>query len=320
MTTSEAAPARSEPSALHVEGLVKRYGDTVAVDGLSLDVPRGRVLALLGPNGAGKTTTVEVCEGFLRPDAGTVRVLGLDPAVDRQQVRNRIGMMLQGGGAYPAAGAREMLHLVASYYADPLDPQWLLEQLGMVEHARTPYRRLSGGQQQRLSLACAIVGRPELVFLDEPTAGLDAQARRAVWDLVRALRRDGAGVVLTTHLMDEAAALADEVVIVDRGRQVAAGTPAELSELGADEGVTVSASATLDPGALAALAADIGSDYHVVPQGTPGVTEVRGPVTPALLTALCAAYERAGVQIYSLARSARTLEEVFLDLTGRDVR
>ena len=317
MTTSEAAHSRTEQSALRVEGLVKRFGDTVAVDGLDLDVPRGRVLALLGPNGAGKTTTVEVCEGFLKPDAGTVRVLGLDPVADRQRVRNRIGMMLQGGGAYPAAGAREMLRLVASYYADPLDPQWLLEQLGMVDHARTPYRRLSGGQQQRLSLACAIVGRPELVFLDEPTAGMDAQARHAVWDLVRALRRDGAGVVLTTHLMDEAAALADEVVIVDRGRRVASGSPAELSALGADEGVTVTSSAPLDP---SVLAAELGQGYHVVTQAGAGVTEVRGPVTPALMTALCAAHERAGIQIDSLARSARTLEEVFLDLTGRDVR
>ena len=311
MTTIDDAPA------LRVTGLVKRYGDAVAVDRLDLEVPRGRVLALLGPNGAGKTTTVEVCEGFLRPDEGEVRVLGLDPVADRQRVRNRIGMMLQGGGAYPAAGAREMLSLVASYYADPLDPEWLLTGLGLGEHARTPYRRLSGGQQQRLSLACAIVGRPELVFLDEPTAGLDAQSRHAVWDLVRALRADGAGVVLTTHLMDEAAALADEVVIVDHGRRVAAGTPEELSTRGTTEGVTVTAERALDPGDLASA---LGDGYRVVPGEDPRTLEVDGPVTPALMTSLCAAHERAGVQILSLARSARSLEEVFLDLTGRDLR
>ncbi|MBB0991591.1 ABC transporter ATP-binding protein, partial [Dietzia sp. SLG510A3-30A2] len=207
----------TDTPALHVEGLVKRFGATTAVAGLDLRLERGQVMALLGPNGAGKTTTVEICEGFARPDAGTVRVLGLDPVIDRQRVRSRIGMMLQGGGSYPAARVGEMLRLVASYYADPLDPDWLLGELGLTEHVRTPYRRLSGGQQQRLSLAIAVIGRPELVFLDEPTAGLDAQSRRAVWDLVHALRRDGAAVLLTTHLMDEAASLADEVVIVDHG-------------------------------------------------------------------------------------------------------
>ena len=311
MTRSEEVPA------LRVEGLVKRFGSAVAVDGLDLVLPRGCVMALLGPNGAGKTTTVEVCEGFLRADEGTVSVLGMDPVADRRRVRTRIGMMLQGGGAYPAAGARSMLRLVASYYADPLDPDWLLEELGLAAHASTPYRRLSGGQQQRLSLACAVIGRPELVFLDEPTAGLDAQSRRAVWDLVRALRRDGAGVVLTTHLMDEAATLADEVVIIDRGRRIASGSPGELEELGSPEGVSVSAERAMP---AERLAADLGDGYRVATGTSPEALDVLGPVTPELMTRLCAAYEREGIQLTSLSRRARTLEEVFLDLTGRDLR
>ncbi|EFV93381.1 putative ABC transporter ATP-binding protein [Dietzia cinnamea P4] len=311
MTSSTDSPA------LHVEGLVKRFGATTAVAGLDLRLDRGQVMALLGPNGAGKTTTVEICEGFVRPDAGTVRVLGLDPLTDRQRVRSRIGMMLQGGGAYPAARVGEMLHLVASYYADPLDPDWLLGELGLSDHVRTPYRRLSGGQQQRLSLAIAVVGRPELVFLDEPTAGLDAQSRRAVWDLVHALRRDGAAVLLTTHLMDEAASLADEVVIVDHGRRVASGSPAELERAGTAEGVTLVVDGEVSP----SLLADVLGDEHTVAEGTAaGVLEVHGPVSPGLMTAMCAALERADVQLTSLATRTRSLEEVFLDLTGRELR
>ena len=303
--------------ALHVEGLVKRFGDTTAVAGIDLRLERGQVMALLGPNGAGKTTTVEVCEGFLRPDEGAVRVLGNDPVADRREVRSRIGMMLQGGGAYPSARLGEMVRLVASYYADPLDPDWLIEQLGLRDHVRTPYRRLSGGQQQRLSLAVAVIGRPELVFLDEPTAGLDAQSRRAVWDLVRALRRDGAAVLLTTHLMDEAAALADEVVIIDHGRRVASGTPAELERAGTSEGVTLVVEGEASPSLLVGA---LGEDHTVTTGSAAGVLEVHGPVSPELMTTLCAALERAGVQLTSLATRTRSLEEVFLDLTGRELR
>ncbi|MDT7759228.1 MAG: type transport system ATP-binding protein, partial [Mycobacterium sp.] len=219
---------------VRLRGVTKRYGSTVAVDGLDLEVGRAEVLALLGPNGAGKTTTVEMCEGFLRPDSGTIEILGFDPVADNARLRERIGVMLQGGGGYPAARAGELLNLVAAYSANPLDPKWLMDILGLNEAGRTTYRRLSGGQQQRLALACAVVGRPELVFLDEPTAGMDAHARIVVWELIDGLRRDGVTVVLTTHQLTEAEQLADHLVIIDHGVAVAAGTPAELMGRGAE--------------------------------------------------------------------------------------
>lgn len=221
-------------SVVQVSGLVKRYGSKTAVDGLDLRVAAGTVTAVLGPNGAGKTTTIEICEGYRRPDAGTVRVLGLDPVTEAERLRPRIGVMLQSGGVYSGARAEEMLRHMAKLHAHPLDVPALIERLGLESCGRTTYRRLSGGQQQRLALAMAVVGRPELVFLDEPTAGLDPQARRATWDLVRELRADGVSVVLTTHFMDEAEELADDVAIVDAGKVVAQGSPEALCRGGAE--------------------------------------------------------------------------------------
>ncbi|MFI5066564.1 MAG: ABC transporter ATP-binding protein, partial [Streptosporangiales bacterium] len=190
--------------AVEISNLVKCYGRVAAVSGLSLQAARGAVTAILGPNGAGKTTTIEVCEGYRRADEGTVRVLGLDPARDAGRLRPRVGVMLQSGGIPTSARPAEYLRVLAAFYAHPLDPGMLLERLGLTGSLRTTFRRLSGGQQQRLSLAAAVIGRPELVFLDEPTAGLDPQARLATWELISGLRSSGASVILTTHYMEEA--------------------------------------------------------------------------------------------------------------------
>ncbi len=304
------------PTPVRLRGVSKRYGSVPAVSNLDLDVQRAEVFALLGPNGAGKTTTVEMCEGFVRPDAGTIEVLGLDPTSDTARVRERIGVMLQGGGGYPAARAGEMLDLVASYAARPLDPAWLLDTLGLNDVARTTYRRLSGGQQQRLALACAIVGRPELVFLDEPTAGMDAHARLVVWELIDALRRDGVTVVLTTHQLKEAEELADRIVIIDRGSPVAAGTPAELMRNGAEDQLRFTAPRKLD---LALLVSALPEGYRAT-EPTPGEYLVEGKVDPQVLATVTAWCARLNILANDLRVEQRSLEDVFLDLTGKELR
>ncbi|WP_121392391.1 ABC transporter ATP-binding protein [Actinokineospora cianjurensis] len=303
--------------AVEVSDLVKSYGSTTAVDGVGFRMAHGSVLALLGPNGAGKTTTVEICEGFLRPDSGAVRVLGLDPAADGSRLRPRIGVMPQGGGAYPGVRAGEMLRLVAACAANPLDPAWLIDVLGLSGCARTPYKRLSGGQQQRLSLACALVGRPELLFLDEPTAGMDPQARRLVWELVAALRVDGASVLLTTHLMEEAEALADHVVIIDGGRVVAEGSPAQLTEEHpAAQALRFRARSGMDTGLLVAAL----PEGCLVSEPSPGGYLVTGTVDPQVVSTVTAWCAQQGVLAEELRVGRRSLEDVFLDLTGRELR
>jgi ABC-2 type transport system ATP-binding protein len=304
-------------AAVEIAGLVKRYGTTTAVDGLDLRMSRGRLLALLGPNGAGKTTTVEICEGFLKPDSGTVRVLGLDPIREGAALRPRIGVMPQGGGAYPGVRAEEMLRLVAACAANPLDPAWLLGVLGLDSARRTPFKRLSGGQQQRLSLACALVGRPELVFLDEPTAGMDPQARRLVWELLGALRTDGVSVLLTTHLMEEAEALADDVVIVDGGKVIAEGSPRSLTAENSDVAqLRFKARAKLDTALLAAAL----PEGYLVRESAPGEYRVEGSVDPQVVSTVTAWCAQQGVLAEELHVGRRDLEEVFLELTGRELR
>ncbi|MFZ0832873.1 MAG: ABC transporter ATP-binding protein [Mycobacterium sp.] len=302
--------------AVRLRGVCKRYGSTTAVSGLDLDVERAEVFALLGPNGAGKTTTVEMCEGFTRPDAGTVEVLGMDPVVDNARVRERIGVMLQGGGGYPAARAGEMLDLVAAYAANPLDPDWLMDTLGLTDVARVTYRRLSGGQQQRLALACALVGRPELVFLDEPTAGLDAHARLVVWELIAALRRDGVTVVLTTHQLTEAEELADRLVIMDRGVAVATGTPAEIMRNGAQNQLRFSAPPMLD---LSLLSAALPEGYKAA-EVSSGQYLVEGSINPQVLAIVTSWCARLDALATDMRVERRSLEDVFLELTGREVR
>jgi ABC-2 type transport system ATP-binding protein len=305
----------SAAAAVEVHDLVKSYGARRAVDGLSLTVERGTLLALLGPNGAGKTTTIEICEGFRRPDSGTVRVLGLPP--ESAELRPRVGVMLQDGvGGYREAKALELLVLFAAYAAHPLDPGDLLALVGLSDVAATSVKRLSGGQQQRLSLALALVARPELVFLDEPTAGMDPQARRVTWELIRQLRADGVSVVLTTHFLDEAEQLADTVIVIDAGRIVAQGTPAELTRAGAEGQIRFRARPGLRLDSLVAA----------MPTGTTAIEPeighylVSGDVTPQLLATLTAWCADEGVLAENLSVERRTLEDVFLEVTGRELR
>ena len=297
-----------------------RYGRgkaaVTAVDGLSLTVAQGSVTAVLGPNGAGKTTTMETCEGYRRPTRGRVSVLGLDPVTERRALMPRVGVMLQEGGAWSGARAMEMLRYVARLHANPLDVDLLVQRLDLAGCGRTPYRRLSGGEKQRLALAMALVGRPELVILDEPTAGLDPLARRATWELVEELRRDGLSLVLTTHHMEEAERLADQVYVIDRGRVIAAGSPSELTSRGAANTLRFRGPMGLDLRSLLAALPD-GSGVR---EPAPGSYLVLGKIDPHLLatvTAWCAAH---GVLADDLAVERHTLEDVFLELTGRELR
>ena len=227
MTTRE---FRHLEVALEVDGITVRFGPTAALDGLRLRARRGRLTAILGPNGAGKTTLLRCCTGLLRPDSGTVTVLGR-PAGTADNCA-RVGLMPQSTGAWSGIKAAELLNYLASLYARPHDVGALIERCELTEFAHLPYRRLSGGQQQAVNLAGALIGRPELVFLDEPTAGMDPHARRGTWRLLEELRASGTSIVLTTHAMDEAQVLADQVYILDRGRVTVAGTVPELTRDG----------------------------------------------------------------------------------------
>jgi ABC-2 type transport system ATP-binding protein len=308
---------RTAAPAVEISGMVKRYGPVTAIDGLTLTARRGEVTAILGPNGAGKTTAIEVCEGYRAADSGTVRVLGLDPARDAAALRPRVGVMLQAGGIPPAVPAGEYLRTLSRFHMKPHDPAWLLDIVGLSGSAKVPYKRLSGGQQQRLSLAAAVLGRPELVFLDEPTAGMDPQARHATWDLVAALRSDGVGVILTTHFMDEAERLADHVIIIDHGRAVADGPPAQLT--GSAGQLRFRAVAGLDiESLLTALPAE--SAAKESPAGHYLIEVPGGVIEPALLAAVTAWCADRGVLPSSLQIESRTLEDVFLELTGQELR
>jgi ABC-2 type transport system ATP-binding protein len=306
----------SNAPAVEISGLVKRYGQVTAVDGLTVSARAGTVTAILGPNGAGKTSTIEICEGYRHADGGTVRVLGLDPARDAARLRPKVGVMLQSGGIPQAIPAGEYLRLVSKFHASPISPAALLETVGLTSVARTPYKRLSGGQQQRLSLAAAVIGRPELVFLDEPTAGMDPQARHATWDLVSTLRSSGVSVILTTHVMEEAERLADDVAIIDHGRLVASGSPAELT--GSDGQLRFRAEPGLDTDSLLGVLPPV-STAKESPAGH-YVIEIPGGVRPALLAAVTSWCADRGVMPSSLRIDSRTLEDVFLELTGRELR
>jgi ABC-2 type transport system ATP-binding protein len=302
--------------AVLVRELRRSFAATTAVDGASWAASAGTVTALLGPNGAGKTTTVECLEGLQRPDAGSVRVLGADPWRSGPDHRARVGVMLQEGGLPTTSRPLPLLRHLAALYAEPALLDELVARLGIEQFARTTVRRMSGGQRQRVALAAALLPRPAVLFLDEPTAGLDPQARRATWELVEALRHDGVTVVLTTHFMDEAERLADEVVVVDHGRVIAVGSPGELMAAGAGGSLRFEGPPGLD---VAGLAAALPAASRV-DEVAPGRYVVHGDVDTHLLADLtrwCADRE---VMPEGLTVGRRSLEDVFLDLTGSDLR
>ena len=311
-------PHADHDPAVVVEDLRMAYGAKRAVDGLSLTVAQGTVTAVLGPNGAGKTTTLETCEGYRRPQSGRVRVLGLDPHRQRRDLLPRIGVMLQSGGAWSGVRAVEMLQHIASLHAHPLPVPMLVERLGLGSCGRTPYRRLSGGQQQRLALAMAVVGRPQLLFVDEPTAGMDPQARHTTWDLLDELRTDGVTIVLTTHYMDEAERLADQVHVIDRGRLIATGSPFELTRGAGDSTIRLVVTEPFPPAAPASLQATLGAGTVVRTVNEHSLL-ITGPADASTLAKVSAWCDAQGVLPESLTLGQRTLEDVFLQITGREL-
>jgi ABC-2 type transport system ATP-binding protein len=305
--------------AIVIEGLIKRYGERTVLDGVSLSIAAGELVALLGPNGAGKTTTVEIVEGYRRADGGRVRVLGVEPASGGPALRARVGLMLQGGGIDPRAQPRETLIQYGRFHADPRDPDELLDLVGLGAVARSRFRRLSGGERQRLGLALALVGRPEVVILDEPTAGMDPEGRAATRGIVASLRDDGVAILLTSHDLTAVERMADRVCILDQGRIVASGTPGELAA-GARPRLRFRLEAPLDPVSLADLGRALGA---VRPAATlsaepdAGYYRVDGVEPDATLVAALATWCTTSDRLIREMRTVGgTLEEVYLELVG----
>ena len=298
-----------ENPAVSVRGLVVRYGRFTAVDGVDIEAHHGEVVALLGRNGAGKTSTVETLEGYRRRSEGTVKVLGLDPGrrADARALATRVGVMLQRGGVYPGMAPEEAVRLFCAYYDSPEDPVSLLDRLGLAGVARTPWRRLSGGEQQRLSMALALVGRPEVVFLDEPTAGVDPQGRSAIRAEIGRLQDQGVCVLLTTHELEEAERVASRIVIIDHGRVVTSGTLEELTRGAAV--VRFAAPAGID---VAGLGAELGAS--VSEEGT-GRYRVEAAGTPATIASLAGWLAERNLPLQDLHAGSERLEDVFLRVT-----
>ncbi len=300
---------------IRVRDLRKSYGDVRAVDGVTFEVRKGEIFGLLGPNGAGKTTTVEILEGLRKPDGGDVRVLVLDVVREADQLKPRIGVSLQTAALYPKLTVVELLDLFRSFYPKSRPTEELIEALGLGERRTAQSRELSGGQRQRLAVALALVNDPELVFLDEPTTGLDPAARRSLWGLIEDLRRAGTSVLLTTHYMEEAEVLCDRLAIMDHGRILESGTVEELvTKRFKDRAVRFDTAEALDSAML---------------EGLPAVSSVKVDATETLvytrdvgatIGALLALADARGVEPQNLAIRRASLEDVFLDLTGRALR
>jgi len=301
-------------TAIIVEDLRKGYDEVRAVDGASFDVKVGEIFGMVGPNGAGKTTTIECIEGLRRPDGGVIRVLGLDPGSEAEELRLRIGVQLQESNLPDRLRVREALELFASFYPSAETPDELLVLLGLEEKVKTPWGKLSGGQKQRLFIALALVNRPEVVFLDELTTGLDPQARRHMWDLVRDIREQGRTVFLTTHFMEEAERLCDRVAIMDEGKIVALDSPTGLiRSLGIDRRLSFAIEQDcpdlrLDELPLVERVERVGERTVVYGQGD------------RLVSIVVNAAEAAGAGLRDVRTEDPSLEDVFLRLTGREMR
>jgi ABC-2 type transport system ATP-binding protein len=302
-------------SILQVENLVKRYGDVQAVSGVSFSVEEGEVFGLLGPNGAGKTTTVEILEGLRNLDSGRVSVCGLDPQRDSSALKHEIGAALQSTSLPDKLRVIEALRLFASFYKRGRKPDELLKRFGLEEKRNTFYSQLSGGQKQRLALAMALVNDPKVVFLDEPTAGLDPQVRREIYDIIEELRREKKTILMTTHYIEEAERLCDRVAIIDHGNVIALGSPKELKQRSADKTrLEVRLARPESDSALRNL--DGVADCHVVDGGY--VLHTQRP--PQTIVSLVKHLEAEGNELASLEISSPSLEDVFIELTGRRLR
>ena len=301
---------------LAVRGLRKAYGDVVAVDGIDLEVRAGECFGLLGPNGAGKTTTIEICEGLLEPDAGSVEVLGLRWARNGAELRQRLGVQLQETQLSEKLTVEEVLRLFRSFYRRGPSVAQVIGMVQLEEKRKARVGQLSGGQKQRLAMACALVGEPDLLFLDEPTTGLDPQARRQLWDLIEQFKTAGRTIILTTHYMDEAERLCDRVAIIDHGKVIALGTPRELvAALGADHVVEFA----VEGGGLEAEALERLAGVRAA-RAENGITRLQVAQLHVAVPALLEELARRGVGLTELRTHSATLEDVFVSLTGRHLR
>jgi ABC-2 type transport system ATP-binding protein len=309
-------PVEEKMSVIAVENLFRHYGDVKAVDGISFEVQQGELFGFLGPNGAGKTTTIEIIEGYKMADRGRATVLGLDPRRDRYELRERIGLMLQETSLYPDLKVRELLRLFASYYRQPMNPDALLEMIGLEEKRGAFIRELSGGQRQRVVFVLALINDPEVLFLDEPTAGLDPQSRRAIWEWIDLARKKGKTVFLTTHYIEEAERLCDRVAIVDHGRIIALDTPKRLmASAEVEQRIAFEIEGSLDVARLESLpgAIRVLGDAH-------GQFTIYAREAQPVLKSLIDLSETNGFRLRGLAVEGATLEDVFIRLTGRRIR
>ena len=299
---------------IQVENLQKSYDGLKAVDNVSFEIYPGEIFGMVGPNGAGKTTTIEIIEGLRKADSGSVRVLGVDPAQEADQIAERVGVQLQQSALPPRLRVAEALELFGSFYQQRADGTKLLERMGLAEKRNAPFAKLSGGQKQRLFIALALLNRPELVFFDELTTGLDPQARRGMWDLVQDIRREGATVFLTTHFMEEAERLCDRVLIMDHGCIMALDTPEALvGSLGVEKRLVFSLPEEQELPSMEGLAAV----SRVERSGTRVIVYGQGR---RFASSVVVALEDAGVDLVDLRTEQANLEDVFLRLTGREMR